>query len=94
MILMASDNNDSDNTVLKQRLIQVSNLKKRKINSTFKKYRSIPAYSTYLGEKMHPDFDFVVQYNILYFIFEKKLPIVKQDSATIDLIAAILKNRE
>jgi hypothetical protein len=94
MILMASDNNDSDNAALKERLIAVSNLKKRKINATFKKYRSIPAYSTYLGEKMHPDFDFAVQCNILYFNFEKKLPLVKEDSATIYLLTQILKNRE
>jgi hypothetical protein len=94
MILLGSDNDINDNSVLKERLIQVSNLKKRKINSTFKKYRNIPAYSTYLGEKMHPDFDFGVQCNILYFNFEKKLPLVKEDSATISLLAAVLKNRE
>lgn len=94
MILLASDNNEKDNTALKERMIQVSNLKKRKINSTFKKYRDIPAYSTYLGEKMHPDFDLAVQCNVLYFNFEKKLPLVKEDSATIYLLSEILKNRE
>jgi len=94
MILLASENSDSDNKALKERLIQVSNLKKRKINSTFKKYRQIPAYSTYLGDKMHPDFDFAVQCNILYFNFEKKMPLVKEDSATIFLLSEILKNRE
>ena len=94
MILLGSDNDSNENIVLKERLIQVSNLQKRKINSTFKKYRDIPAYSTYLGEKMHPDFDFAVQCNILYFNFEKNLPLVKQDSATIFLLAQILKNRE
>ncbi|MEP7237177.1 MAG: hypothetical protein ABI685_04920 [Ferruginibacter sp.] len=94
MILLGSDNNESDNSALKEKLIQVSNLKKRRINSTFKKYRNIPAYSTYLGEKMHPDFDFSVQCNILYFNFEKKLPLVNEDSATVLLLAAMLKNRE
>ncbi len=94
MILLAGDNNDNDNTALKERLIAVSNLKKRRINSTFKKYREIPAYSTYLGEKMHPDFDLAVQCNILYFNFEKNLPLVKEDSATIYLLSEILKNRE
>ena len=43
---------------------------------------------------MHPDFDFAVQCNILYFILAKKLPLVKQDSATIQLLAQMLKNRE
>ncbi len=94
MILMSSDDNESENKALKEKLVQVSNLKKRKINSTFKKYRDIPAYSTYLGEKMHPDFDFAVQCNILYFNFEKKLPLVKEDSATILLLSEIVKNRE
>ncbi|MFZ1306178.1 MAG: hypothetical protein WAR80_10070 [Ferruginibacter sp.] len=93
MILLSSDNNDSDNTALKERLIAVSNLKKRRINATFKKYRDVPAYSTYLGEKMHPDFDFAVQCNILYFNYEKKLPLVKEDSATIYLLTDMLNNR-
>ncbi len=94
VILIASDDNENDNRDLKEKLVQASNLKKRKINSTFKKYRTIPAYSTYLGEKMHPDFDFAVQCNILYFNFEKKLPLVKEDSATILLLSEIVKNRE
>lgn len=94
MILMAADNDSSDNHLLKERLVQVSNLKKRRINATFKKYRDIPAYSTYLGDKMHPDFDLAVQCNVLYFNFEKKLPLVKEDSATITLLQSILKNRE
>jgi len=91
---MASDNNDSNNTTLKDKLVQVSNLQKRKINSTCKKYRSIPAYSTYLGENMHPDFDFAVQCNILYFIYANKLPLVKQDSATILLLSEMIRNRD
>jgi hypothetical protein len=94
MILLAGENNEDDNTALKEKLIEVGNLKKRRIKSTFKKYRNIPAYSTYLGEKMHPDFDLGVQCNILYFNFEKKLPLVKEDSATIYLLSEILRNRE
>ena len=94
MILMTLDNNESNNIALKQRLIMLGNLSKRRINSTYKKYRNIPAYSTYLGEKMHPDFDFAVQCNILYFMLDKKLPLVKQDSATIKLLAEMVKNRE
>lgn len=94
MILLSSDDNESDHTALKEKLVRVSNLKKRRINSTCKKYRDIPAYSTYLGEKMHPDFDLAVQCNILYFNFEKKLPLVKEDSATIFLLSEMIKNRE
>lgn len=95
MILMTSQNDDSNATILKKRLIEVSNLSnKRKIISTYKKYRHYPAYSTYLGSRMTPDFDFVVHCNILYFMFDKKLPLVKQDSATIQLLAEMIKNHE
>jgi hypothetical protein len=94
MILLASDADDSTSSKLKKRLIEVSNLSQKKIISTYKKYRSVPAYSTYLGERMTPDFDFCVHCNVLYFMFQKKLPLVKQDSATIHLLAEMLKNRE
>ncbi len=94
MILMASNASDSICKILKKRLIEVSNLSKKKIISTYPKYRNIPAYSTYLGYRMTPDFDFAVHCNILYFMLEKKLPLVKQDSATIDLLTKMLKNRE
>lgn len=94
MILMAADNNDSSNATLKKRLVEVSNLSRKKIISTYKKYRNYPAYSTYLGERMTPDFDFAVHCNVLYFVFDKKLPLVKQDSATIQLLAEMLERRE
>ena len=92
--LLATAASDSDCSVLKQRMAAVSNLSKKKISSTYPQYRDIPAYSTWLGLRMKPDFDLGVHCNILYFMFEKGMPLVKQDSATIQLLAAILKNRD
>lgn len=94
MILMTSENNDSSNKVIKKRMVDVSNLARRKIISTFKRYRNYPAYSTWLGFKMTPDFDFSVQCNILYFTLEKQLPFARQDSATINLLAEMIQKRE
>jgi hypothetical protein len=94
MILMTDSSNDKDVTELKQRLIDVANLSKQKIIATYKKYRDVPAYSTYLGSRTVPDFDFGVQCNILYFVFNNKLPFVKQDSATLQLIANMLHDRD
>jgi hypothetical protein len=94
MILMTNSSSDKDVTDLKQRLIDVANLSKQKIIATYKKYRDVPAYSTYLGSRTVPDFDFTVQCNILYFVLDKKLPFVKQDSATLNLITEIVRNRE
>jgi len=94
MSLMATDAPDSTCSVLKKRMMQVSNLVKKKTNSTYPRYRNIAAYSTWLGFGMKPDFDLGVHCNILYFIFLRKLPLVKQDSATIRLLGQIIKNRD
>lgn len=95
MILMSSDTDDSTAKRLKSKMIAVSNLAKgRRIISAYKKYRNIPAYSTWLGSRMAPDFDFAVHCNILYFMMDRKLPLVKQDSATILLLAEMIKNRD
>jgi hypothetical protein len=94
MSLMATDANDSICNVLKKRMVETANLSRKKIISTYSKYKNIPAYGTYLGYKMTPDFDFGVHCNILYFMLDRKLPLVKQDSATINILAQMIKNRE
>ena len=96
IILMTDNSDDSTANVLKKQLIATSNLAtpERKIISTYRKYRHLPAYSTYLGNYMTPDFDFAVQCNIMYFMFDKKLPFTKQDSATLDLITDMVKDRK
>lgn len=94
MILMTDSSNDKDVTDLKQRLIDVANLSKQKIIAAYKKYRNLPAYSTYLGSRTVPDFDFGVHCNILYFVLDKKLPFVKQDSATLQVVSEMVRNRE
>jgi hypothetical protein len=95
MVLMASDTDDGTAKVLKKRLVALSNITKgKRIISTYKKYREIPAYSTWLGDRMAPDFDFAVHCNILYFVLGKKFPLVREDSATIHLLAEMVKNRE
>ncbi len=95
MILLSSDTPDSTAVVLKKRLIALSNITKgKRIISTYSKYRNIPAYSTWLGDRMAPDFDFGVHCNIMYFVLQHKLPFTKQDTATIDLLTQMVKNRE
>lgn len=94
MILLGEDNNGSASETLKKQLIKTANLSQKKIISTYKKYRNIPAYSTWLGLRMTPDFDLAVQCNILYFMLDKKLPLVKQDSATIHLLQQMISNRD
>jgi len=95
MILMLLSNNDSLNHLVKNRLVEVSNLGSagKKIKSTLKRYRKYKAYTTYLGYKMQTDFDFAVQCNIMYFMYSKRINTSEQDTATIKLIAEMVKDR-
>lgn len=94
MILMTGDNDDSANAVLKQRLVEVANKSNnRNIISTYKRYKNVPAYSTYLGKRMTPDFDFAVHCNVLYFMYDKQFAFNKQDSATLHLVAQMVKEK-
>jgi hypothetical protein len=95
MILMSMNAKDSICRVLKKRMIETSNLSnsKRRISSSLKRYRAIPAYSTYLGLKMPPDFDFAVQCNMLYFTMDREMPLVLQDSATIEILGQMIRER-
>ncbi len=94
MALMGLNNNDSDNVALKRRLTETSNLTRKKLISTFKKYHNISAYSTWTGQRMPVDFDFGVHCNLMYFMMEKNMPFVKQDSATIELLRQMIANRD
>ena len=96
IIMMTDSTDDATALQLKRRLEAVSNLSQpgRRIISTYKKYRDIPAYSTYLGGRTTPDFDFAVQCNILYFVYDRKFSFSKQDSATLHLITEMVRNRE
>ena len=95
MILMSLENNDSVNTVVKKRLIEVSNKGNagKRIFSTYERFRDYKAYTTYLGYNMQSDFDFSVQCNLMYFHFKSGIPFGEQDSATLQLVAEMTKQR-
>src|SRR5437868_1424103 len=94
MSLMALDAPVAISSQLKDRLLELSNGKRMTTNSTRPVYRKYEAYSTWLGYKMKPDFDLSVHCNILYFMLDKGLPLAAEDTATINLIGAIIKNRD
>jgi hypothetical protein len=47
-----------------------------------------------MGFRMTPDFDFGVHCNVLYYMLDKRMPFVKQDSATLTLLEEMVKNRD
>jgi hypothetical protein len=52
------------------------------------------AYSTWFGEKMPIEFDFGVHANVLYFVQQYQLPWSAADSATLQLMTNIIKEKQ
>jgi hypothetical protein len=64
------------------------------IKNTYKKYKNIPAYSTWYGVKMPVDFDFGVHCNILSFVNKYQLPWQQADSATYQLVLNMIDEKK
>ncbi|MES2003380.1 MAG: hypothetical protein V4450_02575 [Bacteroidota bacterium] len=65
-----------------------------RVRNTFKDFRSIGAYSTWFGKKMPVDFDVCVLANVLYFVQRYNLPWTNADSASLQLIEKVLKEKK
>jgi hypothetical protein len=89
-------NNVSDSTrkALEKLMVASANKSKKTIKNTFKKYKQIPAYSTWFGYKMPVDFDFCVLTNVLYYRLSYVQNLNSTDSATIYLLERMIADRE
>lgn len=94
MVFMTQDHPDSTLERFNRKLISAANLSRKRADNTFKKYRDIPAYSTFLGPKMRIDFDFCVQTNVMYYLLGQKKKFEKQDEATLTLLLENVRNRD
>lgn len=94
MILMTMKASDSSVKKIKLMMDSVANGQIKKVRTTYKKYKNIPAHTTYIGHKWGIDFDFSVHCNVLYFLLEKKINFNKYDSATLTLVSKMVADRE
>ena len=94
LIFLTKSKNDSLNILLKEKMIQHTNLYNKQIKSTFKRYRNYKAYNTWFSEKMPLEFDICVMANVLYFVFNKGFELNKFDNETINLIGAMIENKD
>lgn len=83
---------DSLARLIKTLMALHANGEKNYIKNTYRKYRHIPAYSTWFGEKMPIDFDFCVLCNVLYFVHACHLPPDGHDSASADLLRRMIND--
>lgn len=59
---------------------------KRNIRNTLRRFHDLPAYSTWLGDRMPPEFDFCLMANILYVFSEYRLSYTPHEWATITFL--------
>ncbi|AHF17897.1 hypothetical protein [Niabella soli] len=72
---------------------QYINTRSGKIKNTLKRYRHLPAYSTWYGKKMPIDFDVSVLANVLYMVQRYHLNWTIADSASLRLLENSIKSK-
>lgn len=91
MIYLTSNPSHAELTWLKQKLTQHANLSKIQIRNTFPEYRNLKAYSTWFGKNMYIEFDVCVLCNLMYCIFEYKLPLNQHDFDSLTYIRSTIE---
>ena len=79
---------------LKEKLSQHANLSKKRVTNTFPEYKNLKAYSTFFGKNMFIEFDVCVLCNILYFVFQNKLPLNEHDNDSISFIHSVIEKKQ
>ena len=94
IILLAMGAADSTVKQVHQLMQSFTNNDAGKVKNTFKAYRNMGAYSTWFGKKMPVDFDICVLSTVLYMMQSYNISWTAADSASLDLIVRILKDRQ
>lgn len=90
ILWLAQTPSDSILLLVKKLMAKHANGQFGQVNNIYRKYRDLPAYSTWFGVNMPVDFDFCVLCNILYFVYNYDLPLNVHDSATITLLNSMI----
>ncbi len=94
ILLLALNVDQATAEKVHQLMQQYINKEDKRINNTFDMYKHIPAYSVWFGEKMPVDFDISVLSNVLYFVQANNLKWTNADSASLQLIVSVLKDKK
>ncbi|MCH5717036.1 hypothetical protein [Niabella hibiscisoli] len=94
ILYLSADFSDSLKLEVKKLMAENANGQKRGIRNTFRRYKKIPAYSTWFGKNMPVDFDICVQANGMRFVLDNQLALNRYDSATIRLMTDMVLDRK
>lgn len=91
MIYLTTQPSLAENLWLKQKLTQHANGAKQHVKNTYSDYKSLKAYSTWFGKNMYIEFDACVLSNLLYWVFENKLPLNQHDTDSLAYIRSVVE---
>lgn len=75
----------------KQKLAHHANLARRQIRNTYAEYKNLRAYSTWFGKNMYIEFDACVLSNLLYAIYQYKLPLNVHDLDSLAFVRSVVE---
>lgn len=93
ILYLSATFSDSLKQAVKKLMAENANGQKQQIRNTFRRYKKVPAYSTWFGKNMPVDFDICVQANGMRFVLDNQLELNQYDSATIWLMKDMLVAR-
>jgi hypothetical protein len=93
VVLQATNAPYADVNEMHRYIQNFTNKKSKKVVSTFKAYKKLPAYSTWLSHKVPIDFDICALANLLVLVHKYKLDYTAADSASLQLISESIRNR-
>lgn len=94
ILYLSAEFSDSLKRAVKKLMAENANGQKRRIRNTFRRYKNVPAYSTWFGKNMPVDFDICVQANGMRLVLDNQLELNRYDSATIRLMKDMLIARK
>jgi hypothetical protein len=96
IISMTLNNLSSERiNVIRELLVQFSNLKQKEIKGVAPCYKELPFYATWFGSgKMPIELEICILCNILYFTFSNQLELNLQDKASLELIKRAIANND
>jgi hypothetical protein len=94
VVLQAIDAPAADVKKMHQHIQAFANGKSKKIVSTFRSYKKLPAYSTWLGHKVPIDFDVCALSNLLMLLHKYDIAYTEADSASLKFISETVRKRQ
>ncbi|WP_143103995.1 hypothetical protein [Thermoflavifilum thermophilum] len=94
MIWLAMHPPDSVMKAYHAYLTEYANTMHHQIRNTYKKYKHLPFYNTWFGEKMPVDVDFCVLCNVLTLLYSYHISFNRYDSASMKWLEDMLQERK